>query len=549
MTTQGVTPVGADVGSGARPRAPWSRARLIAAGRAAPTWAACFGCGAAAAYVNQPWGVLPGLLGYAGMFRLVDRGRGGGQTFARGWLSGAGYFLVSLWWIANPFFVDAKDQGWMAPLAVPLVTAGMALFWGLASLLYRLVAAHTGAARVLAFAAALAAAEWLRGHVLTGFPWDLPGETWKAGSAPSQVAAFVGAYGLTWITLVGAAAPGLIDEGRKGALAALAGVGLILSLYAAGAARLASAPPRPPAGGAPTIRVVQAGIPEAVKYDPAWFPTIVDRYVTLTRRPSGAALPQIVVWSEGAIPAPLEDYLAPGTWTEAAIADALSPGQVLILGGYRLVPHPNGELTAFNSLELLKRRPDGLALETFYDKHRLVPFGEYMPLAPLARTLGIEQLVHVGDGFEAGPPPRPRRAAGAPPFQPLICYESLFPGFAHAGERAAGYRPAWIVNISNDSWFGTGMGPAQLLNLAAYRAIEEGLPMVRATPTGYSAVIDAYGRIAPGQRLGQGAAGVIDAPLPPPLPPTLYARWGEGPFFAMLALSLVGLRWRRRERG
>jgi apolipoprotein N-acyltransferase len=276
------------------------------------------------------------------------------------------------------------------------------------------------------------------------------------------------------------------------------------------------------------------------------FGSIVERYVSLTARPA-ARPPDVVVWPEGAIPAAFEDYLAPGAWPRAAIAAALHPGETLILGGYRFAATAQGRPVTFNSLAALRLDAGGdIAVEAVYDKYRLVPFGEFMPLDALARVLGVKQMVHVGDGFTPGPPPRPLKLAGLPPVQPLICYEALFPGFTRAGARASGLRAAWIVNISNDAWFGTASGPLQHLNMAAYRAIEEGLPMVRATPTGVSAMIDAEGRMR--ERLGEHEVGVIDARLPPARPPTLYARVGDGLFLAMLALSLVGARRPRSAR-
>jgi apolipoprotein N-acyltransferase len=225
---------------------------------------------------------------------------------------------------------------------------------------------------------------------------------------------------------------------------------------------------------------------------------------------------------------------------------ALTPGQTLIVGGYRLAPAPRGLLKAFNSVMSVRRTAGDLVIDTTYDKHRLVPFGEYMPLDGVASRLGIKQMVHVGDGFDAGPPPAPIAPPGLPPVQPLICYESLFPGFTRDGAKATGHRPAWIVNVSNDAWFGASSGPWQHLNIASYRAIEEGLPMVRATPTGVSAVIDAYGRVGKGQQLGHGVYGVIDAPLPPALSPTLFDRLGDGPLWLLLAVSLGGARLPRR---
>jgi apolipoprotein N-acyltransferase len=250
----------------------------------------------------------------------------------------------------------------------------------------------------------------------------------------------------------------------------------------------------------------------------------------------------VVIWSEQGLPAALGDYLASGTWTEAAIQAALQPGQTLITGGFRVAPAPPGAYAPdgvlyFNSLVALRRDAAGLAMTALYDKHRLTPFGEYLPLGRYLAPLGVQQLVHVGQGFSPGPVPRPVATPGLPAFQPLICYESLFPGFTRDGARLAGRRPAWIVNLSDDAWFGVTSGPWQHLNIASYRAIEEGLPMLRATPTGISAAIDAYGRILPGQLRGQGAYGNIDVQLPPALPATIFDRWGEAPFALLLALS------------
>jgi len=207
------------------------------------------------------------------------------------------------------------------------------------------------------------------------------------------------------------------------------------------------------------------------------------------------------------------------------------------MGGYRVQASADGSAPPqyFNAVLTLRRTADGLVQTGQYDKHHLVPFGEYMPADALMGRLGFKKLVHVGDGFSTGPRPSPIHPAGLPAVQPLICYESLFPGLA----RGAGARAAWVVNVSDDAWFGRTYGPLQHLNLASYRAIEDGLPIVRATPTGVSAVIDAYGRIAPNASLGQDALGVIDQPLPPALGPTPFARFGEAFFYLMMVLSAV----------
>jgi apolipoprotein N-acyltransferase len=512
-------------------RSPWP-ARVVAVA-----------AGVLAALAQPPFGFLPGLLGYALILTLIDRARPVSllrSAFLRGWLAGCGYFAVSLWWLAEPFQVDAANQGWMAPFAVAVVTAGMALFWGVGALAYRF-AAPLGTARVILFAGVFALMEWLRGHVLTGFPWDLPGETWPAGSAISQAAAVVVANALTWITLAVAAAPAAIAAGWRGRAATVGALATLAALWVFGAVRLAGAPATP--ADAPRLRVVQADVRQESKYDPALFADIVGRYVSLTALPARRT-PDIVVWPEGAIPTAVEDYLAPGTWTRAAIAGALKPGQTLILGGYRIADGKVEPPVVFNSLIALKRGGDDqLNLVGLYDKFRLVPFGEFLPFDALAGQLGIKTFVHVGDGFSSGPRPRPMRLPALPPVQPLICYEALYPGFTREGTAAAHLRAAWIVNISNDAWFGATSGPLQHLNMASYRAIEEGLPMVRATPTGVSAVIDAFGR--PTARLEEGVLGVIDRPLPPALQPTPFSRWGDLPFAFMLLASLACVRRRR----
>ena len=379
------------------------------------------------------------------------------SAFLRGWLAGCGYFAVSIWWLAEPFQVDAANQGWMAPFAVGLVTAGLALFWAAAALAYRYLATK-GLLRVFLFAGLLALCEWLRGHLFTGFPWDLPGETWRAGSPVSQAAALVGAYGLTWITLVIASAPAVIVEGWRGRATVAGALIALAGLYGFGAWRIAGAPGLDP--HAPLLRVVQADVRQESKYDPALFDSIVSRYVALTARPA-ERLPDVVIWPEGAIPAAMEDYLAPGTWTRAAMIAALKPGQTLILGGYRVANGDVAPPVVFNSLAALRRDGDQLAVVGVYDKFRLVPFGEFLPFDALAGRLGIKTFVHVGDGFTAGPRPRPLKLPGLPMTQPLICYEALYPGLTRVGAAAAGVRQAWIVNISNDAWFGaTSEAPA-----------------------------------------------------------------------------------------
>ncbi|MBI1404685.1 MAG: apolipoprotein N-acyltransferase [Caulobacter sp.] len=520
-----------------------------------PVWRArllALGAGVAAALAHPPFGLLPGLLGYGLLMHLVDEADGQRplrSAFLRGWLAGTAYFAIGTWWVAEAFLVDIAAHGWMAPFAVTFMAGGIGLFWGAAMVLYRW-ARVAGPWRVVVFAGAFTALEWVRGHVLTGFPWNLPGETWRAGSAASQSAAIFGAYGLTFVTLAIAATPALLlrERGRGARIAQGIAAATLTAMIIFGAVRLSRAPA--PAAAAPLIRIVQANVPQEAKYDPKIFTKIFSGYLALTRQ-EGEATPDIIIWPEGAVPALIDDYLAPGTWTRSAITRALKPGQTLLVGAARYEGLPEAP-RYFNSLVAVRREGDDLAVLGVYDKHRLVPFGEYLPLDSLLSPLGVKNLVKIGDGFAAGPAPRPLALPGLPVMQPLICYESLYPGFTRAGARASGEAPALIVNVSNDAWFGATSGPWQHLNLASYRAIEEGVPMARATPTGVSAMVDAYGRVIPSARLGQNAAGVIDVVLPPKVDKTPYRRLGDLwlILFMIAACAVTAVfRWQGHKKG
>ena len=462
------------------------------------------------------------------------------SAFFRGWLAGVGYFAVGVWWITEAFLVDAAAHGWMAPFALLLMAGGLALFWGLAALAYRLADVR-GPARMLVFAGALALLEWVRSHIFTGFPWNLPGESWPAGGAVSQFASVIGPYGLSWLTVALAASFALVlDAGsprRRFAGPALAILALA-GMVAFGMTRLAGAPPA--RADAPLVRIVQADIDQKDKWKPENLDAIVDSYVELSGGRPGDPVPQIIVWPEGALPAVIDDLLAPGSPYLGRFAQAVAPGQTLLLGANRVQFDAQGQADYFNSLVALRGLPGGLKVTGVYDKHRLVPFGEFLPFGDLATKLGIRSLVHMPEDFTAGPPPKPISPQGLPPLQPLICYEALFPRFAEAAWKEG--RPKWLLNVSNDAWFGATSGPWQHLNIASYRAIETGLPIIRATPTGVSAVIDSLGR--PQATLGLGETGVIDARLPSARGRTAYGRFGETGFAIMLLVSLaiIGLR-------
>jgi apolipoprotein N-acyltransferase len=494
--------------------------------------------GVAAALAFPPFGFLPGLIGYAVLLRLVDTvgPRPLRSAFLRGWLVGVGYFGIGTWWVAEAFLVDAQAHGWMAPFALVFMAAGLGLFWGLGALVYRAVR-PSGPARILIFAAALSGSEWLRGHVLTGFPWNLPGESWAAGSPMSQGAALIGSYGLTLITLVIAASPAIVfgpDSRRAKAMMLSVTAALFLGLFGWGTLRLIEVT-EPAQAQTPLVRMVQANIDQKEKWRPENLVEIFDTYMQLSTKLTPER-PDVVIWPEGALPIVIEDLLAADSPFVAPLAHGFQPGQILMMGANRAELTQGREVIYFNSLIVLRREGDGLRRIGHYDKYRLVPFGEFLPLGDLAGRLGIRALVHMPGDFTVGAPPRPLILPGLPSVQPIICYEAVFPGFVSAATRRSGVRPAWILNVSNDAWFGATSGPWQHLNIAGYRAIEEGLPVARVTPTGVTAMLDPYGRVVGARKLVLGDRGILDVRLPKAAPPTPFARYGDWGFLCLILL-------------
>ncbi|MGF1554395.1 MAG: apolipoprotein N-acyltransferase [Paracoccaceae bacterium] len=449
-----------------------------------------------------------------------------------GWAFGFGYLAVSLHWIGHAFLVEADAYAWMLPFAVTLLPAGLALFWALAaaatrSTLGRATATGRGdLAAAAALAGALTLAEMARGVVLTGFPWALPGTVW-VGTPLEQLVAWIGPHGLGLVTLWLAAVPGLALAGlarRRGALVAGAALGAIALLLAASVARLASIPT---GGGDLVVRLVQPNAAQHLKWSREHAGRFYRRLLEGSARPPDPTLgpPDLVVWPETAV------AFLPEELPDARRAMAEAASAPLILGALARA----GEGAFANALLVLD---EGGAVAARYDKHHLVPFGEYVPLQSLFGAVGLAQVAGRGR-FAAGAGPATVDAAGVPPFAALICYEAIFPAEVAAAVEAGAGRPRMLVQITNDAWFGTLGGPPQHLAQARLRAIEQGLPLLRAANTGISAVVDAAGR--PVAALALGRAGVVDSTLPPALAPPLYARLGDAPAgIAALLLFIAG---------
>jgi len=430
------------------------------------------------------------------------------------WFAGAGYFGAALNWIVQPFMVDAARDGWMAPFALVLMAFGMALFWALAGGISRYCRNPT-----LGFAVALAATDLLRGYVLTGFPWALIGHIW-IDTPVAQLAAFVGPSGLSLLTAVLAAGLAL----RKRLPVGLAAVSLAAA-WGYGAWTLAQPMP---ADRPATLRLVQPNAEQQAKWDAAFAQRFFDRLLSLT---AAKPTPDLVIWPETALP-----YLLDRNPEIGGMIASAGNGAPVAIGMQRV----EGD-KAWNSLAVIE--PDGRT-GAIYDKHHLVPFGEYIPFGDaLFRWANISAFAsQMGNGYMAGPGPQlldfgPKLGRALP----LICYEAVFPQDLRGTERAD-----WLLQITNDAWFGTLTGPFQHAAQARLRAIEQGLPLVRVGNTGVTAVYDARGRIT--TSLPFGIASYLDAALPAALPITPYARFGEWPLLVLLAgLAVALLRpWKRR---
>ncbi len=462
----------------------------------------------------------------------AGRWRGLPAAALSGWWFGLGYFLPGLYWIGNAFLVDAPTFAWLMPFAVLGLPAYLALFPALGFALARLFWTHD-ASRVIALAASLTMSEWLRGHALTGFPWNAFGYALTEPLVLAQTASLVGLWGLTFIAVAIFASPAvLIDSaarGRKPWMAPALAVIVLLAMTVFGAIRLGQQPTMMRANV--KLRIMQPDLQQDTKFNYAAKAEVMKKYLTLSDRASG---PQstgirdvnILIWPESAFPF----FLTREADAMAQIAELLPKGTVLITGSVRAPDVPPGTriTRAYNSIYVIDH--DGTVLSV-YDKLHLVPFGEFLPFQDWMERIGLEQLTKIQGGFIPGTRRRSMEIPHAPRMLPLICYEAIFPG--DVAERAD--RPGWIVNLTNDGWFGISTGPYQHLQQARVRAIEQGLPLVRAANTGVSAVIDPMGRFV--ARLGLGLEGVLDSSLPAAIAPTIYSRTGDVPVIIILAVA------------
>lgn len=464
----------------------------------------------------------------------------------RGYGYGLGFFAASLYWTANAFLVDADRYALFMPPLIGALIAGMAIFHALAT---RIAFAfwQRRNARTIILAIAFTLTDYARGHIWVGLPWNLAGSIWEAGGPISQSAALFGLYGLTALTYFVAFAPAaLLDVSGRAERDHRAGGPLIIGavifgvLWGWGYQRLQGANNDQPE--TPTIiRIVGSGFSQAAKLQEGR----QDELLRVMLEGSGDAAQsraRIVIWPEGA----LHSFVLERPDIVEAIGQRLG-SRTLILGTARRELLDDGTTRYYNSAISFVSDPRiGIRPDSIYDKVKLVPFGEYIPggpfLSKLISQLGLPSLEWFEGGFTPGATPAVSQIAGAPPAAILVCFEALFPHFVPRGAD----RAQWLINISEDAWFGNSWGPAQHYNQARYRAIEEGLPLARAASGGVSAIIDAYGQ--PGAELGP-VGGFLEAALPASISAVVYSRFGDVLLAGLLAaLTLLVLAFSARSR-
>ncbi len=502
--------------------------------------------GMAATAALPPVFALPLLIpAFAGFLWLVEGAENPKQAALVGFAFGLGHFTSGLYWIAYALLTDPERYGWFAPFAPLSLAALFAIYPAGAAILskvaFRFASERSGVYRVIVFAAAWSIGEWLRGHAMTGFAWNLTGTVWGVSESMMQSVALFGTYGLGFVTVLAAAMPAVLGEGgenRKYVILAVAAPYLLLAvLWTGGYARLVAAGPTQTVANT-TLRLIQPDVAQGRKWRDELRLANLRRDLDLTKaaaRESDSQSAVFVIWPETAVPFLVDQDAA----VRSAIATVVPKGGLVITGAPRATPVEVEPFKVWNGVVAV----DGQgAVVGSYDKFHLVPFGEYLPFRSLLpKWLHLDKLTPGATDFSAGPGPQTLHLPGLPPVGPLICYEIIFP-HAVADEND---RPGLFINVTNDAWFGISSGPYQHFESARFRAIEEGIPVARAANTGISGVIDPFGRII--SHLGLGRDGAIDSPLPRAqdrMPP--YARFGDLiPLLLIVAALLIAIPARR----
>lgn len=492
----------------------------------------CFVAGAATSLSFAPtnyWWILPFTISL--FYFLLDSAAGRRHGLLRGFAFGYGFFIVGTWWIANALAVDAEKFGWLIPISIGGLSAVMALWFALFGWLVWWRRSGDAFADLMHFIIIWVVVEYLRTLGMFGFPWNLLGYAAMVSDRVAQLGAITGIYGLSLLVVACALLPVAwlkpnIGERNRMVYSAVTLIALIV-VYGYGMARTPSQAELTDT----RVRVVQGSIPQSLKWTPEGRLESIRIHGELSTMQTDAATPEIIIWEETALPF----TLYPDSVWPSRVSGILPPRSTLITGAVR-ADDSGSAIKVWNSAVVIG--PGG-NWQTSYDKHQLVPFGEFVPLRSV---LPIEKITPGNTDFSRGPGPQTLRVNGVPPFSPLVCYEVVFPWIASNKQD----RPDWIVNVTNDAWYGDSPGPYQHFTMTRMRAIEQGLPLVRAANTGISAVIDPYGH--PIRTLSLNQRGIIDQALPKPLPVTFYAQNGEATVLVILVVLWIGTIWRLRRR-
>ncbi len=483
-----------------------------------------FSLGVLAAGALPPAHGLPLLIpAFAGLLWLISAARSPWRATLSGWWFGFGHFLAACYWVSAALMTDPDKFTYLSVPAVIGLAAGLALFPALAALAVS-VSRQSGFNRILLFAVAWTATEWLRGTILSGFPMNLIGTAWTVSEGMIQMAAVTGAYGLSFVTILAAGSFSLLAEPLQRGMAArnwrapATMIIVLTTIWLGGTIRLSAQNPIPVKGV--DLLIVQPNIPQKLKWREDTRKAALEKHMRMTHASMTNTVSH-VIWPETAVPYNLSQDPSLADWLSTAV-----PKNGLLITGAIRRRGGEGSFQLWNSLHAVDS--NGMIRLT-YDKHHLVPFGEYMPLRSI---MSLAKLTYGNIDFSSGPGTQTLEAPGLPPVSPLICYEAIFPGRVIYSEA----RPGWMLNITNDGWFGNTAGPYQHLQSARLRAVEEGLPLVRAANTGISAVIDPLGRYV--GRLSLGAEGVLHAPLPSAIGRTPYAVMGDLTLIIMLIVSI-----------
>lgn len=474
--------------------------------------------------VGLPWGFFIAMPVLVWLVQAAPTARAAAWV---GWAAGFGYFVSGMHWVGNAFLVDPDKFLMLMPLGVVGLPSGLALFWALAFWAAKRVWSP-GWQGALVLATMLSAVELARGYVLTGLPWALPAYIWL-DTPLMQAASWAGPFGLTFFTLLLTSVP-LVALARREYLPLGAAIGALAALWIAGIQRV---PDQVPVDDdAPLFRLVQPNAPQHLKWQPGYREEFYRRLLDATAAPSAAgdAKPDLILWPETAV-----HFIPAENPQEVERIAAAAGGAPVILGAFQREQR-DGRSVVTNAMQTVM--PDG-TLGPIYSKHHLVPFGEYMPLVWVLSELGLPDFSE-GIGMSRGDGPKTLRLPGLPSFSPNICYESIFPYEVVGPER-----PGWIAQITNDAWFGSFAGPQQHLAQARFRAVEQGLPVVRATNTGISAVIGPFGREV--ARIELHKYDWLDVNLPSASEPTFYAKVGDISFVLLLLMAMfIGIVLSRR---